>query len=60
MKKALAFGLLASVLASSAHAESIKIGISKLIGYPGVPIVTHCMIDSESGIHTRRQPWLAG
>jgi ABC-type nitrate/sulfonate/bicarbonate transport system substrate-binding protein len=33
-----------------AHAESIKIGISKLIGYPGVPIAVERGYFKEQGI----------
>lgn len=35
---ALAAGLVTALAASAAPAETVKIGLSKLIGYPGVPI----------------------
>jgi NitT/TauT family transport system substrate-binding protein len=38
------------ISATSAHAESIKIGISKLIGYPGVPIAVERGYFKEQGI----------
>ncbi len=50
MKKILALGLLASVVAVPSHAESIKVGISKLIGYPGVPIAIERGYFKEQGI----------
>jgi NitT/TauT family transport system substrate-binding protein len=39
-----------ALIAPSAHAESIKIGISKLIGYPGVPIAVERGYFKEQGI----------
>jgi hypothetical protein len=45
----LAMTMFASV-GKPAHAESIKIGISKLIGYPGVPIAVERGYFKEQGI----------
>jgi NitT/TauT family transport system substrate-binding protein len=42
--------ILAFACASPAHAESIKVGISKLIGYPGVPIAVERGYFKEQGI----------
>jgi NitT/TauT family transport system substrate-binding protein len=46
----LAIVLALASAASSAHAESIKIGISKLIGYPGVPIAIERGYFKQQGI----------
>lgn len=46
----LAMTLLLTCALPSAHAESIKVGISKLIGYPGVPIAIERGYFKQQGI----------
>jgi NitT/TauT family transport system substrate-binding protein len=53
MKAALSFSFvvaLALAAAPTTHAESIKIGVSKLIGYPGVPIAMERGYFTDQGL----------